>query len=136
MSTSPNFIATVKTPVVQFVNADGTSYKTIFSAAATGSRLDTLMASNSDAATASVLQLAIQVSGVDYVIGEVAIPIGAGTNGSAKSVAVLNSTDIPGLAYTENGALYLATGAVLRGRVKTAVAGVNAVQISGVAGDY
>lgn len=136
MSASPSFIATPKTPAQSFVNADGTSFKSVMSAGASGSRIDTLIGTNTDTGNAYVVQFAIQKSAVDYVIGEVNIPIGAGTNGSAKSVAMLNATDIPGLTYTENGAVYLETGCVLRARVKTAVAGVNTVQIVGVGGDY
>lgn len=136
MSSSPQFITTVRNPVQSFANADGTSFKSVFSAGASGSRIDTLFGTNTDTANAYVVQLSIRKSSVDYVIGEVNIPIGAGTNGSAKSVAMLNATDIPGLAYTENGALYLETGCVLRARVKTAVAGVNTVSLVGVAGDY
>lgn len=136
MAATPQFIATLKTPSVAFVNGDGTSFKTVLAAGASGTRIDTLIAANSDAANAYVLQLAVQVSGVDNVIGEVSVPLGAGTNGSAKSVAVLNPTDIPGLVYTEGGALFLANGATLRARVKSAVAGANSVSISGVAGDY
>lgn len=135
MGAAPSFIATVKTPVVAFANADSTTFKAIMTAGASGSRLDSLIASSSDTVS-NVLQLAVQVSAVDYVIGEVTIPANAGTNGTAKSVAVLNATDIPGLAYTENGALYLATGAALRGRMKTAVAGAFVVHLTGAGGDY
>lgn len=136
MSASPSFIATPKTPVVAFANADGTSYKVVMSAGTNGSRLDTLFGSNSDTGVATVIQLAITKSAVNYVIGEVTIPANAGTNGVVKSVAVLNSTDLPGLAYTENGALYLENGASLSARCKVAVAGVFAVQLAGVGGDY
>lgn len=136
MSASPSFIAAPKNPVQSFANADGTTFKSVFSAGSNGSRLDTLIGTNTDTTAAYVVQLAIQKSSVDYVIGEVNIPIGSGTNGSAKSVAMLNATDIPGLAYTENGALYLETGCVLMARVKTAVAGAYAVQLAGVGGDY
>lgn len=136
MATQPQYIGTVKTPAASFANADASNFKTILAAGASGSRIDTLSASNSDTANSYVLQLAIQVSGVDYILGEVTIPIGSGTNGTAKSVAVLNPTDIPALLYTENGSLYMASGAVLRGKVKTTVAGSNTVQITGVAGDY
>lgn len=136
MSASPSFIATPRNPAVAFANADGTSFKSVFSAGSSGSRLDSLIGTNTDTTAAYVVQLAIQKSSVDYVIGEVNIPIGSGTNGSAKSVAMLNATDIPGLAYTENGAVYLETGCVLRARVKTAVAGAYAVQLVGVGGDY
>jgi hypothetical protein len=135
MSASPAFVATPANPAVAFANADGTSFKTLMTPAASGSRLDTLIASSTDSAS-NVLQLAVQISGVDYVIGEVTIPANAGTNGSVKSVACLNSTDIPGLAYTEGGAIFLKTGSVLRARMKTAVAGAFAVHLLGIGGDY
>lgn len=136
MSASPSFIGTLQTPAAQFQNADGTTFKTLLTAGASGSRVDSLFASNSDTGSAYVVQLALQKSAVDYVIGEVNVPLGSGTNGTAKSVALLNPTDIPGLAYTEAGALFLASGVALRARVKTAVAGSSAVQIIGCAGDY
>ena len=106
------------------------------SAGTLGSRLDSLFVSNSDTANAYVLQLAIQKSSVNYIIGEISVPIGAGTNSSAKSVAALNATDIPGLAFTEAGALYLESGAILVGKMKSTVAGANTVQVVGVGGDY
>jgi hypothetical protein len=136
MAASPSFISTPQTPTGKFENADGTSFKTLFTAGSDGSRVDSLLGTSTDTVSAYVVQLALQKSSVDYVIGEVSIPIGAGTNGSAKSVAMLNQTDIPGLAYTENGSLYLESGVALRARVKTAVSGSFVVQIVGVAGSY
>jgi hypothetical protein len=135
MSASPAFVTTPKNPAVAFANADATAFKTLMTAGASGSRLDSLIGTSTDT-VANVLQLAVTKSAVDYVIGEVAIPANAGTNGVVKSVAVLNATDIPGLAYTEGGALYLESGSVLKGRMKTAVAGVLAVQLMGFGGDY
>jgi len=135
MSSTPAFVATPKTPAVAFVNADGTSFKTLITGGTNGSRVDTLFGTNTDTASAYVMQLALQKSSVDYVIGEVSLPLGAGTNGAAKSVAMLNPTDIPGLAYTENGSLFLEAGVSLRARPKTAVSGSFTVQIVGVAGD-
>lgn len=136
MAASASFISGPKTPAALFANADGVAFKTLMTAGLLGSRVDSLIAAATDAANANIVQLALQVSGVDYVLGEVALPAGAGTNGSVKSVALLNAVDIPGLAYTESGALFLASGVVLRARMKTAVAGSNTVQICGVAGDY
>jgi hypothetical protein len=137
MAASASFVATPKTPVIVFANADGTAFKNVITGGTLGTRVDSISASNGDAATANVLQLAVQVSGIDYVLGEVPIPIGAGTNGTAKSVAVLNPGDIPALQYSESGALWLAAGATLRARLKTAVAGANLVHLIGVAaGDY
>lgn len=135
MAANANFIATVRTPVVSIVNADGTSFKSLMVPGSSGSRLDALSAINSDASNAYVLQFAIQVSGVDYEIGEVTVPIGSGTNGTAKAVNVLNETDLPQLANTLN-VLFLANGATLRVRSKTAVSGVNTVKLVGFGGDY
>lgn len=137
MAATASFIATPKTPVAAFVNADGTSFKTLVTAGTSGTRVDSIAAANGDAANAYVLQLAVQVSGVDYVLGEVAVPIGAGTNGVAKSVALLNPGDIPALSFCESGALWLAVGASLRIRTKTAISGANVLHVIGVAaGDY
>jgi hypothetical protein len=136
MSSSPSFIASPANPVGQFENADGTAFKTLYTAGASGARIDSLIGTNTDTVAAYVVQLAVTISAVDYVIGEVSIPIGSGTNGSAKSVAMLNSTDVPGLAYTEDGSLYLQSGAILKARVKTAVSGSFKVQILGVGGSY
>jgi hypothetical protein len=136
MAAAPAFIATPKNPVVAFANADGTAFKTVMSAGALGSRLDALIGSNTDAAVATVMQLAIRKSSIDYVIGEVTIAAGAGTNGATASTALLNATNIPGLGTTENGGLYLETGCDLRARPKVAVAGVNGIQLIGLGGDY
>ncbi len=136
MSAAPAFVGTLQTPVQSFANGDGTTVKTLVTPGLSGCRVDTLFASNTDAAVATVLQLSIQVSAVEYVIGEVTVPAGAGTNGSTKSVALLNPTDIPGLTYTENGALYLASGALLRAKAKVSVAGGNIISVTGVAGNY
>jgi hypothetical protein len=134
MAASPAFIATPKNPAVAFANADGTTFKTLMTPGASGSRLDTLIASSTDTVS-NVMQLAVTKSAVDYVLGEVTIPANAGTNGVVKSVAVLNATDLPGLAYTENGSLYLESGVTLKARMKTAVAGAFGVQLLGVGGD-
>lgn len=136
MAATPMFIGTPQTPAVAFVNADSTTFKTMLTAGSSGSRVDSLFGSNTDTANAYVVQLALQKSGVDYVLGEVSVPANAGTNGTVKSVAMLNPTDLPGLAYTEGGALFLASGVALRARVKTAVSGSFTVQIVGTAGDY
>lgn len=137
MAATASFIATPKTPVLAFANADGTTFKTLATGSALGTRIDSVSAANGDAANAYVLQLAIQISGVDYILGEVTVPVGAGTNGAAKSVSLLNPVDIPALLQSEAGALWLSSGASLRVRPKTAIAGSNLLYVVGIAaGDY
>lgn len=136
MAATPQFVAVVRTPALLLNNASGTGFNTLVTPGASGTRVDSISVTNSDAANAYVLQFAVQRSGVDYEIGEVTIAAGSGTNGSAKSVAALNATDLPFLAYTEAGALFLEQGALLRVRAKTAVSGSNTVKLVAVAGDY
>lgn len=135
MSANANFVATIRTPVASIANADSTTFKTLMAAGSGGSRLDACSITNSDASNAYVVQIAIQVSAVDYEIGEVTVPAGSGTNGSAKAVNMLNSTDLPQLSNTLN-VMFLASGATLRVRTKTAVSGVNTVRFVGFGGDY
>ena len=135
MSANANFVSTIRTPVVSIANADGTTFKSFMAAGSGGSRLDACSITNSDASNAYVVQIAMQVSAVDYEIGEVTVPAGSGTNGSAKAVNLLNSTDLPQLSNTLN-VMFLASGATLRVRTKTAVSGVNTVRFVGFGGDY
>ena len=137
MATQPQFPGSVKTSAVEIENADGTSFKTLFTAGASGSRIESISATNSDSGTAYVLQLAVQSGTIDYVIGEVNVPAGAGTDGSTKAVDVLNQTDLPWLR--DDGVrpyLYLANGDVLRVRVKAAVSSGQKVQLFAQAGDF
>ena len=135
MAATASFIAAPKNPAAQFANADGTNFKGLITGGTLGSRVESLICATTDQTNASIVQLALQVGGVDFVIGEVTVPPGSGTNGSTKTVALLNSIDIPGL-NTDTGALFLASGVTLRARPKAAVAGANTLQIVGVAGDY
>lgn len=135
MSATAMFIGSVRSPVLSIANADATSFKSLMAAGASGSRLDLLSITNSDASNAYVVQLAVQISGVDYVIGEVSVPAGSGTNGTAKAVNALNSTDLPQLSNTLN-VLFLATGATLRAKSKTTVSGANTLHFVGAGGDY
>lgn len=136
MALAPQFVSTPRTPVLSIANADGTAFRTLFSAALLGSRVEAVAVSNSDAANPYTVQVAIQKSGVDYVLGEVIVPAGAGTNGATKAASLLNATDIPILASTESNSLLMETGTVLRFRPKTTVSGANTLQFIGVAGDY
>ena len=135
MSSNPNFVSTVRTAAASIANADGTAFKTLLAAGASGSRVDAASITNSDAANAYVVQVAIKLGTTDYVIGEVAVPAGAGTNGTALAVSLLDSTSLPALANTLN-VQFLAAGAELRVRAKSVVSGSNTLAIVATGGDY
>jgi len=136
MSANPTFFGMLKNPAATIVNADGTSFVTVMTAGSSGSKLESLIASNGDSAVTTVLQLAITIGGVDYIIGEVSVPLGAGTNGTTKSVDLLNTSDIPGLRSDGvNTYLYLAASSVLKVKAKVAIAGANKMYLLGQGGD-
>lgn len=135
MSSTPSFVATPKSPAIQIVNADAAAYKTLFSAGANGSRVDLGSIVNSDASNAYVLKLAIKIGSTDFPIGEVAVPAGAGSNGSTKSVSLLNTTDLPQLVGSD-GVLFLQASSELRVGAKTTVSGSNTLTVFAQGGDY
>ena len=137
MATQPQFPGSVKTATVEIANSDGTGWKALFAAGSSGSRIESVSVTNTDPANAYIVQLAVQSGGVDYVIGEVTVPAGAGTDGSTKAVNLLNQTDLPWLR--DDGVrpyLYLGSGDTLRVRVKTTVTSGNQVQFFAQAGDF
>lgn len=135
MSANPQFVSTVRTSPAILANADALAFKTLFAAGASGSRVEIASITNGDAASAYVVQVAIRSGSADYVIGEVPVPAGAGTNGTAKAVSLLDAAHLPALAGTL-GTLYLGAGAELRVRAKTVVAGANALHLVAHGGDY
>lgn len=136
MSANPNYPSTPKTPAARLQNADATAFVTIYTAPATGAKIEALSIASDDTVDVT-LQFAITISSVDYVIGEVVVPDGSGTNGVDKVVNGLNSTDMPWLPTDgANRYLHLASGAALKVRAKAAVASGKSVYVVGQAGDY
>lgn len=135
MST-PTHPQTVITPAVQILPADTTVKKTLCTAAATGTKIESISCTSDDT-SAVVFQLGVTIAAVDYILGEVNIPIGSGTNGTAESVDVLNSTDFPWIRNDGvNNYILLATGAVLYVRAKTSVTAGKVVQFFAQGGNF
>ncbi|GFK96005.1 hypothetical protein NNJEOMEG_03879 [Fundidesulfovibrio magnetotacticus] len=128
MGTTPAFPGLpAATAARALVNADATAFVTLHTAIAAGSGgkgvlLGRLRAA-SDNASAITLQFARQVSGTDYVLGEVQAPAGAGTDGATAWVDVLASLN-SGLPLT------LSPGEALRVRAKVAVTSGKRIDIT------
>lgn len=135
MASNPAFVAAPKSPALQIANGDGTAYKTLIVGGSNGTRVDAAFVCNSDASNAYTLQVAVKVGSTDFPIGEVAVPAGSGTNGTAPSVSLLDVSALPALDSQE-GTLYLAPSAELRVKAKSTVSGVNVITIVGQGGDY
>lgn len=93
---------TIKTPGVSFANADGTAYKTLYTAAADDAVVKSIMVTSTDG-TARNLKVAMNDGTTDRIIGTVNIPITAGTTGAIASVDLLSGSLLPGLPLDQQG---------------------------------
>jgi len=137
MSATPKLISTIRNPAIRIQNADGTAFKTIGVApVADGSRVKAIHITSDDT-SAQVLQFCVTIGGVDYILGEIAVPIGAGTDSAANSVNGLNPAKMPSL-QTDGIAhwLDLATGSDLKVRSKTAVTAAKTINVFAEVGDF
>jgi len=137
MSANPKLISTVRNPAILLQNADGTAFKSLgIAPVADGSRVKAIHITSDDT-SAVVLQFCVTIGAVDFILGEVNVPIGSGTNGTAVAVNGLNPTQMPalqtdGIAYW----LELATGSDLKVRAKTAVTAAKTINVLAEVGDF
>lgn len=77
-NTSPIFEGTITDGSPQtFTSADATAKKTVLTAGASGTRIDSIMVSTDDTAAVN-LAFYVSIGGTDYYIGNVNVPIGSG----------------------------------------------------------
>lgn len=137
MSANPKLISTVRNPAIRIQSADGTAFKSLgIAPVADGSRVKSIHITSDDTSDV-VLQFAVTISGVDYVLGEITVPDGAGTNGVDVAVKGLNPTQMP--ALQTDGVVYwvdLATGSDLKVKAKTAVTAAKTINVFTEVGDF
>jgi hypothetical protein len=138
MSANPKLISTVRDLVAKIVNADGTANKSLGVAApADGSRVKSLIITSDDTA-AQTLQLIKTVAAVDYILGEIAVPAGSGTDGASNGVnAFLSTGRIKGL-QTDGISTWIdvANGTTLSLKSKVAVTAGKTIYLVAEAGDF
>lgn len=136
-SNVPMFIQTIQGWLAQILPADTTALKTLITAGAQGSRLNSLILSSTDT-TARDIQFWLTRSATNYLIGTVNIPVSAGNTNAAPSVNILGNLQIPGLAFDANGNPYvdLKAADVLSIACLTTVTAAKAVSAIGCGGDF
>lgn len=136
-NTLPIFVLTPKTQGTQFVNADGTSNKTLYTAGANGSVILGIVATTTDTAANNV-ELYVQVGGAGtaWPIGGKQVPAASGSlaNPPTAAVNLLDGGQIPTLL--PDGTLQLGAGDVVQASVLAAVTAAKALTIWVQAGDY
>ena len=132
-NTSPIFIEAPKNAAVTFVNADGTTAKTLLTAGADGSKISRIGVVSDD--TSSVLlKLYIRISGTDYWIGSYSVVTLSGTNGTASAKNILDTTLMPWLDAA--GEFPLGASLDLKIAPNAAVTSGKTVTITAYYGDY
>jgi hypothetical protein len=137
MSANPTLISTVRDFAVKIVNADGTGLKSLSVAPpAAGTRVKSLIVASDDT-VARVLQLVKTIGGVAYILGEVDIPIGAGTDGLTAAVDVYAAPRIKGL-QTDGIVKWIdvANGDLLGLQAKVAITAGKTIYVSAEGGDF
>lgn len=137
MSANPTLISTVRDFALRFQNADSTGNKTLItSVAAAGTRLKNLIATSDDTVDRT-FQIVKTIGGVDQIIGEIVVPTGAGTNGSAAAIDVFAGGLIKGLQSDGISKwMDVANGTTLALRAKVAVTAGKSVYFTGEGGDF
>jgi hypothetical protein len=129
----PIFQKNPSSPCQTIAAADTTTQKTLVTAGLEGALVDNISVTSDDTAAAIVV-VTINDGSTDCQIGEVTIPIGAGTDGSTPAVNLLDSASLPFLQ--KNGGLPLGASAVLKANAKVTLTAGKVLNFVTFGGDY
>lgn len=138
MSATPEFASVPKLGLAQFLNADGTADKTVFTAGASGSKIVGIQVATSDN-TLRYMQFKFSRGGTLYNLTAVAIPISAGTDVTAGAVPPVSVFQMcPGLPADNDGQryLFLESGDLLRANMATAVTAARQTDVTVILGNF
>lgn len=130
----PIFLNSIVMSNVSIANSDGTDLQTMFTGGDDGGAVTQLSATTTDtSAVIAVLTLSDGTTAV--IVGEVTVPIGAGTDGSTPAKNLLDDVAIPGL-FQPDGSLAMGPAAVLSVHAKSAVTAAKTLDVAAVGGQY
>jgi hypothetical protein len=134
---TPIFPQTIKTIAKRIITSDSTNLVTLFTAGANGAVVRNLQVCSDDS-SARTFQLWQTFGGVDVLIGTISISSNSGANGSIAPVSITNHANMLPLPFDANGnrVLEMEAGAVLKGKVTSAMSATRIMHIIGAAGDY
>lgn len=132
-NTAPIFVESANLAEVTFVNADSTTPKDLVSAGTDGTKVFRINCTSDDTSTVN-MKLFIHDGTTAYLLGTVAVATLSGTNGSAASVNLLDSSKIPSL--DADGELFIPSGYKVQVAPLAAVTAAKTVTVVCFAGDY
>lgn len=136
---TPIFPQTIKSWFAKIAPADTSSLKTLVTAGANGSRIDSIIATSTDNSSSRDLQFVITSGGVDYIIDTVQVPTNSGNTNSIASVNILgHATKFLWANYDANGNRFmtLASGAVLKVKSLSTVTSAREITVFAQGADY
>lgn len=137
MTATPVFPQTIKNGQVQILPADTTSLKTIYTAAANGSVVSSILMSSTDTTSRDV-QFYVTIGGTDYLLATVSCLLNSGFTNAVPLISVLDHANFATQLVDSHGnrCLYLASGSVLKAKVLVAVTAAKAISLFAQAGDF
>jgi hypothetical protein len=137
VSNLPIFPQAINLGLQSITNGDGTTAKTIFTAGANGSKVETIEVSSTDTVNRD-LQLFITRSATNYLLATVQVKVNSGNANNVPSTNILGSTQLPAIATDANGnpTLFLKSGDTLTAAVTTAVTAGKQLAIIANGGDF
>lgn len=137
MATTPSFVGAPNVGVQQILPADTTAWKTLFTAGASGSKVAALNLQSTDT-VARVVQVSILRSAVNYILGCINVPAGAGNDGVTPAVDALLATLVPGVPLDNDGQHYLLlkSGDVLQISTQVTLTAAKAINAVAIGGDF
>jgi len=127
------FFQTPNTTAAKIVPADTTAFKNIWTAGANGARLNGIHVTSTDTTNRDV-QLAISISGVDYILGTVQVLANTGnTNAIAAQNLLAAATIRSSMNVDQNGNLFMdfPPNAILKAKVLSAVSASREISLIG-----
>jgi|SRR6185312_439615 len=137
VTNTPIFPQTITSPSVQILPADTTTLKTLYTAGTNGSKIENIIATNTDTTAAYGIQLSITTGATTYLLGTINVPLSSGNTTVVPAVSLINSTNLP-TAKDSNGNpyIYLASGSVLKVNSLTTVNAGKIIAITCNGGDF
>lgn len=135
MATSPTYPSGVAGITKTIVNSDSTNWVTLYdnSASNSGARLEALNLCSDDTSTVNI-QIGIEVSGTQYLVGTVRAVTLAGTDGA---VALVNALNVVGnISPDAIKVIYIPAGGKLVAKSLVAVTSAKTVTMTGWARLY
>jgi len=132
------FPQVIQTYAQQILPADTTTKKTLMTGGAQGSIIESINLTNTDTAAAYAIQLFINDTVTDHLIGTVNVPISSGNVAGTPSIDMLRSGQIPGLVFDSNGnpVLFVKASYIVKIASLTTVAATKAIDCVACGSDY